>query len=410
MTSDEELGAALVLKGTITAAVLQEMRSAQAEDVLRLALLWTSGDWSFDRRVRVAGDLRGAINVSRLLLESARHLPLAFIKSRVGGDAATYSVIKRADIPLSPTESLTLSRVTEAIDEVTFAHLARKGLREVDALRGLYALRVAGVLYPGDYQTTLGDAPAISAAIKEAKTAAKPVAPKAADADVNLLFARLNSAKTHYDVLDVGRAAELTEIKNAYHDLARRFHPDRFHQSDLRSRIESAFARIGRAYETLSDEDRRKDYDRTIGSKHSPKAAVPAKAQPAEAPPISKQSNADRAETSFKLGIEALQRNQHEDAIRYLAEAATSEPRVARYRAYYGAALTRNPTLRRTAETQLQAAIKLEPNNAEFRVMLAELYQQIGLRKRAEHEAARALNADPTNKSARDLLSNLTRR
>jgi Tfp pilus assembly protein PilF len=68
----------------------------------------------------------------------------------------------------------------------------------------------------------------------------------------------------------------------------------------------------------------------------------------------------------------------------------------------------RNPNLRRTAETEIQAALKIEPNNASFRVMLAELYQQIGLRKRAEHEAARALSADPNNKSARALLSNLT--
>ena len=43
---------------------------------------------------------------------------------------------------------------------------------------------------------------------------------------------------------------------------------------------------------------------------------------------------------------------------------------------------------------ELQAALKIEPNNASFRVMLAELYQQIGLRKRAETEAARALSAE----------------
>src|SRR5206468_5195636 len=220
---------------------------------------------------------RAAIDISRLLLESARHLPLAFIKSRVGADAATYSIIKRDDIPLSPAEARTLSRVTEANYEVTLAHLARKGQSQQDALRGIYALRVAGVLYPGDYQAALADAPTISAATKEVKKAATPVAPITAEADVNGLFARLNSAKTHYDVLNVGRAAELTEIKNAYHDLARRFHPDRFHQSDLRARIESAFARIGRAYETLSDEKRRKDYDATVASKRGAKAAEPAK-------------------------------------------------------------------------------------------------------------------------------------
>jgi Tfp pilus assembly protein PilF len=67
----------------------------------------------------------------------------------------------------------------------------------------------------------------------------------------------------------------------------------------------------------------------------------------------------------------------------------------------------RNPSLRRTAETELQAALKLEPDNASFHLMLAELYQRIGLRKRAEHEALRALSADPANKSARELLSSL---
>jgi len=34
--------------------------------------------------------------------------------------------------------------------------------------------------------------------------------------------------------------------------------------------------------------------------------------------------------------MEALQRNQHDDAIRFLAEAAILEPHQARYRAHYG--------------------------------------------------------------------------
>jgi len=63
----------------------------------------------------------------------------------------------------------------------------------------------------------------------------------------------------------------------------------------------------------------------------------------------------------------------------------------------------RQPGSRRTAETQLQAALALEPDNASFRVMLAELYQLLGLRRRAESEAARALVADPENDDAREL-------
>jgi len=409
LMSDEELGAALVEQGRITAAALDEARSAQASDVLRVALLWTDGYWSYDARVRVAGDLRVAVAIERLLLESARHLPLTFIKSLVGVGATSYTIRKIDDMPLSATEALALSRVTQAGSEVSFADLATKGLRADEALRGVYALCAAGVLQTADNKTILSDRQKVRPAakeVKQTKTAATPAATE--DSEANLLFTRLSSAKTHYEVMDITRSADMIEIKNAYHDLARRFHPDRFHQSELRAKVESAFARIGRAYETLIDEKRRADYDKSLTSKPTAKAPAPAKETPVASAPNQKQSAGNRAQASFELGFEALQRNQNEDAVRYLAEAATLEPRVARYRAYYGSALMRNPNLRRTAETELQAALKIEPNNASFRVMLAELYQEIGLRKRAEHEVVRALTADPTNKTARELLSNLT--
>jgi len=406
--SDEELAAALLENGTITPAALQQTRSAQVADVLRLALLWTAGQWSFDKRVRLEGDLSSAIEINQLLLESARQLPLQFIKSRVGVGAVNYSPGEIEDLSLSPTEAKTLARIRAAKDDASLADLATKHLREQDLFRAVYALCLGGVLRADDWQTMLTDAPQTRAATKEVKAAIPAVAPRDPNAEANELFTRLNSATTHYEVLDVGALAEMTEIKKAYHELARRFHPDRYHQSELRAKLESAFARIGRAYETLSDEKLRRDYDGSLtAAKDKTKAAEPVKKETPAAPASPRQPEANRAETSFQRGTEALERGQHEDAIRFLAEAATLEPRVGRYRAYYGAALMRNPSLRRTAETELQAALKLEPNNASFHLMLAELYQRIGLRKRAEHEALRALSADPANKSARELLSSL---
>lgn len=412
--SDDELAAALIEHGIITADGMKEARSSQTSDVLRVALLWTDGEWSYDRRVRVEPGLSVAIDVDRLLLECARHLPLDFIKSRVGVGPTSYAVTKVEGVPLSQTEAMTLSRVTKAGSEVGPADLATRGLRADDSLRGIYALCAAGMLRAADHESVLSDTSRAAEKIKSTKATAPPR--PAPESDVQALFTRLASANTHYEVLDVPLAASDSEIKNAYHELARRFHPDRFHQSDLRAQVESAFARIGRAYETLIDEARRREYEHSLTAKPSGKAPKPspasapaAKAEvPIVVPPSQKQSPAERAEASFKLGTAALERNQIDDAIRYLAEAATLVPRVARYRAYYGSALAYKPNLRRSAETELQAALKLEPNNASFRVMLAELYQQLGLRKRAETEAARALSADPTNKSARSLLSNLT--
>jgi len=409
--SDDELAAALVEHGLITADELKEARAAQTSDVLRVALLWTDGQWSYDRRVRVKPALAVAIGVERLLLECARHLPLEFIKSRVGVGAVGYAVMKADGVPLSQTEALTLCRLQEVGSEVSPADLAVRGLRAEDSLRGIYALCAAGLLRAADHEFVLSDAP--RAAENKPVKAPSP-APLSPESAVDGLFKRLASATTHYEVLDVPIAANDTEIKSAYHELARRFHPDRFHQSELRAKVESAFARIGRAYETLIDETRRKEYDHSLTAKPTAKAPQPSSAAafsnevPAAAPTSLKQPPAERAEASFQMGTAALERNQNDDAVRYLAEAATLEPRVARYRAYYGSALARKPTLRRSAEIELQAALKIEPNNASFRVMLAELYQQVGLRKRAETEAARALSADPTNKSARTLLSNLT--
>ena len=82
-------------------------------------------------------------------------------------------------------------------------------------------------------------------------------------------------------------------------------------------------------------------------------------------------------------------------------------PREARYRAHYGHALIRQSNTRRIAETELQAALLIEPNNASYRVMLAELYKQLGLQKRAEGELERALTIDPGNEGARSLLLGL---
>jgi Flp pilus assembly protein TadD len=63
--------------------------------------------------------------------------------------------------------------------------------------------------------------------------------------------------------------------------------------------------------------------------------------------------------------------------------------------------------MRRNAEFELQAAVRLEPNNPPYRMMLAELYKELGLFRRAEGEAERALTLDPKNQAARTLLSSL---
>src|SRR6056297_1511428 len=60
-----------------------------------------------------------------------------------------------------------------------------------------------------------------------------------------------------YDVLGVSRKASAEEIRRAYRQLARKYHPDVSTETDASER----FAEVTQAYEVLSDEERRARYD-----------------------------------------------------------------------------------------------------------------------------------------------------
>ena len=411
-TSDKELEVSLIKSGALTAETLAAIRADQVSDILRVALLWTEGTWVFDPRVRLAEGDRVQIDLNRLLLECGRHLPAGFATSRFVGTNGAYleGANNHGDTALLPSEAFVISRATTTVNlsELT----ALSGLGEEEALRTIYALSLSGNLRRSDWPVVFGSRfPVPSGGPERAVISASPAPQNGVEAeaeevnpgDVEIFFARLAAAMDYYDVLDVSRTATFVEIKSAYHDLARRFHPDRFHkgETELRRRIDSGFARIAQAYETLSDPSSRAAYDAKETSKSR-------KGRRESGPPDPKAAaETSRAEASFQRGVEAMQRNWHDEAIRYLAEAATLSPRDARYRAHYGYALIKKSNTRRIAEGELQAAVALDPDNTSYRVMLAELYKALGLRRRAEGELERALAADPKNEAARSLLLSL---
>ncbi|XP_027899937.1 dnaJ homolog subfamily B member 9-like [Xiphophorus couchianus] len=63
--------------------------------------------------------------------------------------------------------------------------------------------------------------------------------------------------RDYYEILGVPRDAAERQIKKAFHKLALKYHPDRNKGADA----EAKFREIAEAYETLSDDKRRREYD-----------------------------------------------------------------------------------------------------------------------------------------------------
>jgi curved DNA-binding protein CbpA len=444
-TTDLEFGEALVDSGAISRDVLHELIARQVSEMLCHALLWTDGEWEYDPRVRLAVDVRTPLKMGELLMEAARHLPENLVASRLRGRGGKLSFITQANnsLALLPTEAFVLSRIDSSL---TLSELlALGGLPEAETLRLIYTLLMGGFLSFDNWpQALTNEVVAKARAVAETKTEqAKPLQPPPKEKvvqtepeekpveeydemrELEALFSRLEIATNYYQILGVVRPVKDSDIKQTYHSLAKRFHPDRFRKSvdeKLHARIESSFAKIARAYETLKDKTSRASYDSKLlkeeefmrsnssvklGSENTAPGGNPESSQAAATQ--SNNSSQFQAEEKFKQGMSALRSGKNAMAISFLGDAARLNPQQPHYRAYFAQALASDERMRRNAEAEFRAAISLDANNANYRVMLAELYKEIGQIRRAQSELQQALTIDPKNQMARSLLDKLKR-
>jgi curved DNA-binding protein CbpA len=421
--SDLALAKSLGANGTLTQLQVTTILTTLVNDVLRVGLLWTEGSWEFDQRTHLDESVALQIDANTLLREAAQRLPLNFVSVRFRNPGETLSRTARASnyTALLPAESFILSRLDNptSLDEL----VAISGLRELDAFRIIYGLALGGLIKREYWQSAFRET--VVPEIEEPEDLAETAAVSSGTPDVvwegesesnelQTFLERIDAAGDYYEIIDVSRDAAVDEIKDAYYKLARRYHPDRFHLksgTSLHARLSSTFAQVTHAYETLTDERARATYD--AGLQRSKQFAEAAKASDAafddDLDMDAGASGLGAAEYNFREGHGALMQGRIQAAVTQLAAAARMNPNSAKYRAYYGRALAADDKTRRLAESELQAALKLEPSNATYRTMLAELYFELRFHRRAQTEVERALALDPQNESARVLLRKLDR-
>ncbi|MFN2514727.1 MAG: DUF4388 domain-containing protein [Pyrinomonadaceae bacterium] len=429
--SDLSLAEALSSRGVLRREDIDTLLSTVVCDILRVALLWADGTWEFNERARLDEPIRVKVDTNNLLREAAQRMSWNLVALRFRNPNETISRVPEvSEIDnFLPAESFILSRLDSPtkLEEL----ITGSGLPEEDAQRIIYGLALSG-LVKREYwqnafrteavktvkeQSVVKSAPEIPAS--EPKQAVNRWGSANEEADLEAFLERLSHGANYYEVLDLERSAEASEIKEAYYALARRYHPDRFHLqsgTELHTKISSAFARITQAYETLTNPRTRSAYDLAMERSKQLSVAAPKPEKMdvvPDAPEVfeSEMDSADaasgQAEHNFREGFGALQQGRINAAVTLLAAASRLAPQEARYRAYYGKALAAEERTRRLAETELQAAVKLEPGNPTYRTMLAELYFELKFYRRSQTELDRALKLEPNNPNALSLLRKL---
>ena len=194
-------------------------------------------------------------------------------------------------------------------------------------------------------------------------------------------------AFNYYQILDIGENASLEDIKKSYFQLARKFHPDLFSRelpSETIHKIDAVFDSITKAYNTLSDEKRKGEYDKSLSAP----------------PEDDKKNQAKEAEKRFRQGKTLFDQGRYEEALVFLEQAVRLSQDKARYFMLLAMTQGKLPIYRKEAEKNFIRATKLEPWNAEAFVGLGVLYKREGLHVKSKKQFERALQIDPDHRIA----------
>jgi curved DNA-binding protein CbpA len=189
----------------------------------------------------------------------------------------------------------------------------------------------------------------------------------------------------YYALLGVPRTASVSEIRQAYARLAREKHPDRFADPAQRAQAHEAFKEMTAAFNALSNEKSRREYDQSL---ERPKPAGPE----------------EIARDAFERGLGHLEAGQFHEAVELLRSAVHHAAGQARYHAALAIALARNPHWVREAIQEAEKAASLEPRAPGHQVLIAELLLGQGLKLRARRAAEAALKLSPNDARARRVL------
>ncbi len=193
----------------------------------------------------------------------------------------------------------------------------------------------------------------------------------------------------YFTLLGVSESDSRDQVRKAYYNLVKKYHPDRFFEQDvlpeLRDKVNALFQRISDAHETLSDatakaryvSDRRGESSRTTTSLET----------------------ILEAETAFQKGMGLFRAKKYSEAQTNFAKALTLSPNEAEYLMYqaWSAYKANNKSAEAVvaARKNLMRATELNPKLSLAHLYLGYICKDEGNEHEAQRRFERAIQCNP---------------
>ena len=139
-------------------------------------------------------------------------------------------------------------------------------------------------------------------------------------------FTRILDRMDYYRLLKTERTASSAEIRAAYHEARRRFHPDSFlrHDQEIRSAVERIARRITEGYVVLRDSRKRSAY--TAGLESGSLRYTPEMNEQAKAKASNRRGETPNGQKFYSMAQEEERSGDTAKAVGHLRMALTFEP------------------------------------------------------------------------------------
>jgi curved DNA-binding protein CbpA len=198
------------------------------------------------------------------------------------------------------------------------------------------------------------------------------------------------SEKTFYEILTINRDATAAQVSDAFRRLVREHHPDRFKDPVKKSEAESFLKDVTEAYNTLSKQGLREEYDKSLTRPQSQ---------------IAQKSLQEQVRELLQGGVARYKSGDYTSALAMFDHALRIEPSSDLSLFYSGMIRLKNPHWRTQGTQQIEKAIELNPYNSVYVAEYADFLLENGMQLRAQRLLEAAIENNPTDEKLKALLA-----